>query len=983
MKVSIASILAAGFAVCASGQTPPASFSTGQAARLVIGQTNFTTGDFGTTNRLLGSPTGIAYANGVLWVADANRLGAFPDNNRALQFSDVGTYPGPLQDPTIIGSTCGVCRGQASLVLGQPDFVSSDSALTATGMRNPTGIATDGKVLAIADTDNNRILIWLSLPHANGQPPDAVIGQPDFTHNATAVPPTATSLRGPIGVWIAGGKLYVADTQDNRILIYNKIPTTNGVAADVVVGQPNFTSFVQPDLTVANASPTASNMQDPISVTTDATHMYVADLGQSRILIFNTIPTANGAAADVVVGQPDMVSAFDNNSFTIPANPTLDADNNPEGETPVLCQANAAYAASLGESGTTSIDPNTGTLLFPTRCAATLSFPRYAISDGTRLFIADGGNDRVLVYNTIPTTNGVRADTILGEADEFSDNTGQNPDGSDAFQTPSALAWDGVNLYVSDTYNRRVLVYTAAPLNIQLAGARNAASLQIYALGSVAIGGTIQDKDTITIEINVPASTTTTTVTATSPACTGAGCYTYTIQSTDTLNTVADALAKLINSAPDPYVTAGVDEATDTIVLTARQYGQNGANITLSAVTSTNALILVAASGGNLNIYLENPTSIAPGTLISIFGQSLCDNTGQATFSQTYLPFSLAGCEIFIDGQRAALLYVSPDQINAQMPVEYIDRTSVSLYSRVTHADGSITVSAPIGVTIVPQNPGIFAGGGNDPRPGMVYHGSSNAVDALSIDGSATSGDVITITIGTAPGATTTNSYTYTVTSTDTLASIRDGIVNAINSAPDPNVIASAANEFQRILIKARVPGPGGEGITLAQTVNTNATESITIFNPITCCENLQSAPVTTDNPAVPGEVIYVFATGLGPTAPSDQASGQVYFGGELNPSAVPVDSILADGVSGNILSSFLVPGLVGTYAVQFELSSAQPADPATQLTIAQQAFVSNVVTFAVGAEPANLVTATAGARRPGGSHGSTVRTGKRATGRQ
>ena len=187
------------------------------------------------------------------------------------------------------------------------------------------------------------------------------------------------------------------------------------------------------------------------------------------------------------------------------------------------------------------------TLLFPLRCAATLSFPRYAISDGTRLFIADGGNDRVLVFNKIPTTSGVRADTILGEADEFSDNTGQNPDGSDAFQTPSALAWDGLNLYVSDTYNRRVVVYTAEPLNIPLAAARNAASLQIYALASVQIEGAIEAKDTVSIEIN------TTT-------CPGAGCYTYTVLATDTLTTVADALAKLINTAPDPNVTAGVDD---------------------------------------------------------------------------------------------------------------------------------------------------------------------------------------------------------------------------------------------------------------------------------------------------------------------------------------------------------------------------------------------------------------------------------------
>ncbi len=621
MKVSIALILAAGLAVCVSAQTPPAPFATGQAARLVIGQTNFTTGNFGTTNQLLGAPSGIAYANGVLWVADANRLGALPDNNRVLQFSDVGTYPGPLQDPTIIGSTCGVCRGVASMVLGQPDFVSSDNALTSTGMRNPTGIATDGTVLAVADTDNNRILIWHSIPHANGQPPDVVIGQPDFTHNGTSVPPTATSLRGPIGVWIAGGKLYVADTQDNRILIYNKIPAAgaNGAAADVVVGQPNFTSFVQPDLTLSNATPTAANMQDPISVTTDATHMYVADLGQSRVLIYNTIPTANGAAADVAVGQPDMVSAFDNNSFTPPATITLDMEMNPEGLTPVLCQAGQAYADWLNQTGPTAVDAE-GTLLFPTRCGATLSFPRYAFSDGIRLFIADGGNDRVLVFNTIPTTNGASADTVLGEPDQFSDNTGQNPDGSDALQTPSALAWDGVNLYVSDTYNRRVVLYTGEPLNIPLSNARNAASLQIYALGSVAIGGTIEAKDTVSIEVNTS-------------TCPGSGCYTYTVLAADTTVTIAQALAKLINAAPDQYVTAGVDATTSTVVLTARQPGTNGGNITLAVVTSANAEILATPSGSTLNIYLENPTSIAPGTLISIFGSNLCDSQASASYS--------------------------------------------------------------------------------------------------------------------------------------------------------------------------------------------------------------------------------------------------------------------------------------------------------------------------------------------------------------
>src|SRR5207248_2887270 len=153
-----------------------------------------------------------------------------------------------------------------------------------------------------------------------------------------------------------------------------------------------------------------------VSVTTDGTRMYVTDLGQNRVLIWNNIPATNGAPADIAVGQPDLVSAFDNNSFKV-TDATLDSTQHPKGSAPVLCQSNGA--------------DSDGSLLFPLRCAATMSFPRYAFSDGTRLFVADGGNDRVLVFNSIPTVSGQRADVILGQPDEFSDNTGQNPDGTD------------------------------------------------------------------------------------------------------------------------------------------------------------------------------------------------------------------------------------------------------------------------------------------------------------------------------------------------------------------------------------------------------------------------------------------------------------------------------------------------------------------------------------------------------------------------
>jgi uncharacterized protein (TIGR03437 family) len=651
-----------------------------------------------------------------------------------------------------------------------------------------------------------------------------------------------------------------------------------------------------------------------VSVTTDGTRLFVADLGQNRVLIFNKIPTANGASADVALGQPDLVSAIPNNAYTV-TNATLDANNNPEGVTPVLCQTNGTDVSNFAT--------------YPTRCAATLSFPRYVISDGTRLFVADGGNDRVMIYNTIPTANGTRADIILGQPDEFSDDTGLNPDGADAFQTPTSMAWDGTNLYVSDGYNRRVVVYSQGVANVPLDGIRNSASLQIYALGSVTVAGTITAKDAVSISINGTA-------------------YTYTVVAADTLTTIVQNLVKIINKAPDPNVIATANLSNLEVTLTARSPGANGGNITLSASVSTSATEALTASGANLNIYLENPSQIAPGTVIVVNGANLCDNTTSASFSQPYLANSLNGCTLYVDGVAAPLLYASPTQINAQMMEEAQDRTSVSIYVRSQHADGSVTVTTPIAATIVPQNPGIYALPGNDPRRGIVYHGTSSAFDLIDVDGTIQAGDVGTITIGSA-------TYNYTVQTNDTLANVRDGLIAAINSAPDPNVYAYATNEFTRIGLSAITPGPQGEGTTVTVTQTTATTNTsgalllLTAYNATMCCSNVEGALVTTDNPAVPGEMLYVLATGLGVTTPQTVDTGQVYQGGSaLNPLLAPVDSILTGGTTANPVSVGLVPGTVGVYYVQFLLNSGLASNQLTQMTIAQQAFVSNVVTFPV-----------------------------------
>lgn len=927
MKCILTILAAAGVSLAAT-----VDFSTGQAARLVIGQPEFDAESGSATATIVGAAAGLAYANNTLFVADSNRVGAAPVNNRVLIFNNLsGQIPAPT-DELVFNKLCPACVGTANVVLGQPDFTTTIPAPcinppptttttpppcpanapatpTATGMRTPTAVASDGIHLVVADTDNNRVLIWNRIPVSNQHPPDVVVGQADFTH-ATLPPnstPTASSLRGPQGVWIQNGKLFVADTQNNRVLIYNSIPASNGAAADVVLGQPNFTTYVQINIAAQKTDAAANNMLDPVAVTSDGQHLFVADLGYNRVLIWNSLPTTNQQPADVVIGQPNVTSSIPNNSFSINSNGV---------ESQVLC-------APTGK------DSNNNPT-FPPLCNATLSFPRYALSDGTRLFLADGGNDRVLIFKTVPTSNGAAADYVIGQ---IGGGVDQASSAADAMQTPLSLAWDGANLYVADSFNQRILVFTPAEQDLAYAAVKNAASLNIYALGTVTFGGKVVAKDTVTVTIQ------------------GKG-YTYTIQTGDDFTAVVNGLVALINAGDgDPNALATPNVVTQAVLLTARAPGSAGNLVTLAASVSSSAQITATASFAGL-IGGGNSASIAPGTLVTILGNNLSDVTMAADPTQNTLPYKMGGVEVYFNGTLAPLLYVSPNQINAQVAFSFNNTTTVNAWVRVEHADGSLTATNPEAVNIVPANPGLFTLPSTlpDPRPGLALHGSTNAAGTVSVDGIVQAGDVGTVKING-------RSYSYTVLSTDTLATVRDALIAKINQ--DPQVTAIAASAFTRILLRARVTGLAGDGIPYSVSVNSGAKLALTATSSALCCASSSGGLVTAASPAIPGETLLVYATGVGlPNLTSSVlpfvVTGKKYMGPADN---TPMNSVssLAGGRTANVLSAGLKPGLIGVYEVLLELSASIPTDPLTQLTIAQNAFVSNIVTFPVVAT--SLVT--------------------------
>src|SRR5206468_6569298 len=119
----------------------------------------------------------------------------------------------------------------ASVVLGQGDAYSSGANWR--GESAPWSLWSDGRRLVVADTSNNRVLIWNSIPTSSGKTPNVVLGQADFsTVTANTGGIGSATLNSPQGVTSDGTRLFVSDSGNNRVLIWNAVPTRSGTAAN-------------------------------------------------------------------------------------------------------------------------------------------------------------------------------------------------------------------------------------------------------------------------------------------------------------------------------------------------------------------------------------------------------------------------------------------------------------------------------------------------------------------------------------------------------------------------------------------------------------------------------------------------------------------------------------------------------------------------------------------------------------------------------
>jgi uncharacterized protein (TIGR03437 family) len=112
----------------------------------------------------------------------------------------------------------------------------------------------------------------------------------------------------------------------------------------------------------------------------------------------------------------------------------------------------------------------------------------------------------------------------------------------------------------------------------------------------------------------------------------------------------------------------------------------------------------VINAGGVVNSASFNSDAVnSPGAITSLFGRNLASGTQAST--ELPLPLTLSGTQVLVGGTPAPLFFVSPGQINFQMPATPVGAGGTTV-PVVVVSDGH--QSLPSSVALAPASPGIF-----------------------------------------------------------------------------------------------------------------------------------------------------------------------------------------------------------------------------------------------------------------------------------
>jgi uncharacterized protein (TIGR03437 family) len=143
---------------------------------------------------------------------------------------------------------------------------------------------------------------------------------------------------------------------------------------------------------------------------------------------------------------------------------------------------------------------------------------------------------------------------------------------------------------------------------------------------------------------------------------------------------------------------------------TATGTGTTGSGSTTTGSTGSGTTTSAGASINSVVNGASYQSTVAPGSIVSIFGSGLSNSTMTATGA--YLPPFLGSVNVYFNGIPAPLFYAAPGQINAQVPYG-LAPGAVNI-----EVDGLTTVRQTS--TVSATAPGIFTTNGSGTGPGVI-----------------------------------------------------------------------------------------------------------------------------------------------------------------------------------------------------------------------------------------------------------------------
>ena len=359
----------------------------------------------------------------------------------------------------------------AYLIIGQGDFSTimsnrgaddpGDNTLSA-----PQGVCKFGDMLFVSDAGNHRVLVWDQFPEESGEPSNVVLGQEDFADclenrglsttldemtsglgdenldGFTISKAEEDTLSMPAGLCVIDGKLYVVDSGNHRVARWNGIPSDDGEPPTLVMGQDN----LEENEANRQGLVGSGSLFFPTGISSgDDQHVFVADKDNHRVLIWKKIPFSDGWNADISLGQPGMDERdanrgdFENvqqDTMSFPTGVFYDVENDKvfvvdQGNNRVLIwnslprDAGQPADVVIGQKDFVSRSPNMGKGA-ERASQESMYFPNDVVAGKTGFFVSDTGNNRVLYWKEVPTENGQPADMVLGQANFFDNRHNRN-----------------------------------------------------------------------------------------------------------------------------------------------------------------------------------------------------------------------------------------------------------------------------------------------------------------------------------------------------------------------------------------------------------------------------------------------------------------------------------------------------------------------------------------------------------------------------